>query len=265
MVHRSTPPLMGRMSVVSVVATTIRSPREIPKQSSTAFSLRRVAVAACAALSLSACGSTGGPTASATVEVIYQDIGAPGYIDQTVTLGHSGTGVVVPTIEYTPLDTSGTPVEGVEVTTAFGSDRGLLVVTEQGGFDVLAFSGSRVREVVGVESVVIAVDEPDNSTTLPPADPAPLLGDQAVSKFEVFDAIEIINDGESQIAVRVVCLLYDRPAPGEAQQAEEIAVVAERIEVAPASTVVASPSQAFASQISGRNYGCDSLKAHLTP
>lgn len=226
---------------------------------------RQVIFVACATLAASACAGAADGAAPALVEVTYDDIGAPGYIDQAVTLSHSGSGIAVPRIEYTPLDASGAPVDGVEVSTAFGSDRGLLAITPRGGFDVLAFNGTRAADVVGVDSNVVDIDELGESSALAPSDPVPLLGSQLVSKFDVFDSVEISNEGEGQIAVRVVCLLYNAPAPGEAQQAEEISVVAERIEVSGESSVVASASPSFTAEIASRGFGCDSLKAHLTP
>jgi len=200
-----------------------------------------------------------------SIEVSYEDIGPSGYIDQTVTLDYSGKGWTAPTIEYTPLDSSGEKVEGVDVTTAFGSDRGLLAFGAPGGFDILAFHGNRVAEVVGVNSVVVDSTELDGPSAVWPEEPTPLLANEVVTKFDLFDAVKVENSGDTQIAVRVVCLLYNVPAPGEAQQAEEIAVVVDRVEVAAASSAVAAVPEWFVAQATDRGFGCDSLKSHLTP
>lgn len=64
---------------------------------------------------------------------------------------------------------------------------------------------------------------------------------------------------------RVVCLVYDSPPPGESQQAEEITVLVDRVEIAARTSVVADVPESFALGTADRGYGCASLKAHLTP
>ena len=217
------------------------------------------------ALLLGACASSSNPTSAAAVRVTYEDVAPAGYIDQTVTLEYSGSGLVTPIVEYVALDAAGDPVEGVTVTAAFGSDQGELAISSPGGFDVLAFHGDRVAEVVDVDATVVSAEALAGEAAAGPADPIPLFDGDAVTKFDLFDAVEIENATDRAVAARVVCVVYDFPAPGEAQQAEEITVLVDRVEIPGDSTAIANVDDGFLFAAAERGFGCDSLKAHLTP
>ncbi len=214
---------------------------------------------------LAACTSSSNPTPEAAVRVTYEDIAPSGYIDQTVTLEYSGSGLVTPIVEYVALDAAGDPVEGVTVTAAFGSDQGELAISSPGGFDVLAFHGDRVTEVVDIDATVVSAKVLGGGAAAGPADPIPLFDGDAVTKFDLFDAVEIENATDRAVAARVVCLVYDFPTPGEAQQAEEITVLVDRVEIPGDSTAIANVDDGFLLAAAERGFGCDSLKAHLTP
>ena len=81
---------------------------------------------------MAACeGRTTLPTGP-SVTAIYEDIGSPGYISQTVQFAYAGFGLIVFTAEYLPLDSAGDPIEGITVTTAFGSDKGTVAISSPG-------------------------------------------------------------------------------------------------------------------------------------
>lgn len=218
-----------------------------------------------AAVAISACAAVNGGGNEMSIAVSYEDIAPAGYIDQTATLSYSGQGVVVPTIRYTPVDAAGSPIEGVEVQTAFGSDRGLLALAAPGGFDILSFHGARAPEVVAVESAIVDTHQLSEATASPLGEPTPFRENEIVTKFDVFDSVEVENLGAGSAFVRVVCLVYNSPAVGEAQQADEVAQVVARFEVSGSSRATAAVDESFVADLADRGYGCDSLKAHLTP
>ena len=123
-------------------------------------SLRRggaVAVAAVAVIVLaSGCGLPGVGSGRAGAEVSasalsfrFERTTGDGLMDQELSITNSSGQPVVPTLRFTPLDELGEPVAGVTVTSAYGSDRGQLVVGAKGFIDVLAFHGTDALQVRG--------------------------------------------------------------------------------------------------------------------
>jgi hypothetical protein len=197
--------------------------------------------------------------------ISYQDIADPGLIDQTVTLKNRSDEAIVPVIKYKALDADGDPVPGIKVETAYGSDRGLLVVATPGGTDVLVFSGDRVDDVVGVEAVVQkTLDAPDMNSSVQ-IEPELFSHGSPVTKLEAFDEMKLTNTSRADVALRVVCLVYDRPSPGNAQQADEVTVVLDRVELAAGETVSTGVTESFAQRTAVLGFGCDTIKAQLTP
>lgn len=138
----------------------------------------------------------------------------------------TATGSVVPTLAITPVDSSGRPVAGVSVSTAYGSDRGTLVVGpgRDGAYDVLAFSGPDRARVAGVAVSVTRV--------LPATAPAGAdyvtaraadQGGGSISKFDRFRQVVLQNPNGAAVSVRTVYIVYDQPRDGTSQQA--VAVV----------------------------------------
>ncbi len=195
----------------------------------------------------------------------YVDVAELGFIDQTVFLEHGAGNDVIPTMEYTPLDESGDEVPGVDVSTIYGSDRGQLVVTPDGEIDILVFSGERVTDVVDVRSAAVESEVLETRGSPLEEQPLAIADGVEVTKSDVFDAVELSNNSSVDRALRVVCILWNRPAPGEAQQAAQVDVVVERVMVPAGATVVADASAAFIERTDALGFGCESLKAHLTP
>ena len=199
------------------------------------------------------------------MKVSYQDRAQDGGIDQSVTLKYTGTGQVAPKVKYTPLDSSGNRVDHVDVTTAYGSDEGRLAVASPGSIDVLAFHGEFASRVVNVEASVVSVELLSGRDTATVDQPVPLIDSEPTEKFERFDQVRVSNENDQDITVRVVCLLYDEPPPGEPQQATDVIVIADASEIAAGSSITIDVSSEFLADAAKRGASCHSLKAHLTP
>lgn len=221
-------------------------------------------VALCVAMSCSSSNDSDAPTTS-DISTTYVDIAQSGFIDQTVTFENRANVAVIPRTRYRALDGDGNAVGGIEVTTAFGSDRSLLVVPPTGYFDVLTFTGVRVDEVADVEIEVVDVVPVAGYNLGEGIEPEALDGDGAsVSKFDAFSQIGLANPSDADIRYRVVCLIYDVPKPGNAQQAIDVSVAIESVLVPAGERVIAPVTESFAERTANLGYGCDSLKAHPT-
>ncbi|MEV5570327.1 hypothetical protein AB0L06_09760 [Spirillospora sp. NPDC052269] len=88
---------------------------------------------------------------SGFLEFRYQARSGGGYVDQVLNIGNRNGNPVAPALAFTAQDENGDDLPSVRVRTAFGSDRGRLVVPPKSlGFDILAFSGpeaDRARKV----------------------------------------------------------------------------------------------------------------------
>lgn len=200
------------------------------------------------------------------VSAEYVDIGATGFIDQTVTFDNRAGVALVPQVSYRALDARGNAVPGIEVTAVFGSDRSLLVIPPTGYFDVLTFAGDRVREVVDVEVEITGIATVDGYELGKVIEPEPLGPDgSSRTKIDPFSQVALTNTSDRDVYFRVVCLVYDSPETGNAQQAVEVSVVVEPTRVAAGQRVVLPVSTAFAERTAELGFGCDSLKLHPTP
>ncbi|MEQ1702018.1 MAG: hypothetical protein ABMA25_18060 [Ilumatobacteraceae bacterium] len=162
---------------------------------------------------------TGSSTAESSLTFRYVGLGDDGYIDQVVWITNPGRTAAVPRVEYTALDADGDVLPDVTVTTAFGSDRELLVVPSGETFDVLQFDGPGADSVEGVRSEVSASTSSD---FVEPEAVIPVIALDAtgteISKFEPMTAVGLENPYTTVVHVRVVCIVYgphpdDRPEP----------------------------------------------------
>lgn len=213
---------------------------------------------------MAAC-STPAPSAG-DISTVYVDVGASGFIDQTVTFRNRANVAVIPEVRYQALDAQGKAVPGIEVTTAFGSDRSLLVVPPSGYFDVLRFSGDRVNEVVNVDVEITSVAPLSGYDLDQLVEPEALAADgTALKKFDPFSQVALTNTSKGDVYLRVVCLLYEATEPGNAQQAVDVSVAVEATRVPAGERIVVPVTDAFAKRTADLGYGCDSLKLHPTP
>lgn len=115
------------------------------------------------AVVLSACTSPeseANPGRSAQDEIdlrfAYSRIAESGSIDQTVTITNPSKDLAaIPTLSFRALDQNAEPLQGVSVTTAFGSDKGLVVApANYEVFDILRFQGAGSERVADVKVTV---------------------------------------------------------------------------------------------------------------
>ncbi|GAA3011331.1 hypothetical protein GCM10020229_23560 [Kitasatospora albolonga] len=159
------------------------------------------------------------PASAPPLTFRYQARGEHEFIDQTLIIGNDGRTSVAPTLAITAVDATGKDLPDVRVTTAYGSDRGGLVVQPGGGYDVLAFGGPGAEQVAEVKVTVkesAPADLPADATAVE-AKPADASG-RPMTKFDPFEQVLLKNPNTTPVSVRVVYLVYDKPKPGTPQQ-----------------------------------------------
>ncbi|GAA0939397.1 hypothetical protein GCM10009554_29100 [Kribbella koreensis] len=220
-----------------------------------------LALFAVAAGAVQCVGADQGPTQPDQLAFSYRRIGGEGYMDQVLTIVNGGPTAAVPTLEITPLDPSGTPVLGITVGTAYGSDRGkVLVPTAGDATDVLIFHGADVARISDVRVSVRDMVTPDYPRAPVFDDPQPRDDSGTpTTKSGPFSAFTVINPNRGQISLGVVCIIWNQPFDGQPQEVLEattlgVATVAGR-------DTATIPVPASAQQ--ARTRGCGSLKAYL--
>jgi hypothetical protein len=144
---------------------------------------------------------------------------APGSIDQVLEIRNTDESALAPTLSFVAVDSAGEPLDGVTVSTAFGSDRGQLALLSGSNFDVLAFHGTGSEQVADVRVSVGDVQRVDMPPAPFPVEAQALDSDgQPVASTHRFASVELTNPNPDPITVRVVYLVYDVPAPGHSQQ-----------------------------------------------
>jgi hypothetical protein len=145
-------------------------------------------------------------------------------MDQALSITNASDQPVVPTLRFTPVDGAGQQVLGVTVTTAYGSDRGQVVVGTKGGLDILAFHGTDASRVVDVKVDVTSVIAAKRvvvtrGLTLTYKDAS----GETVDKFGDFDKVLLTNPNDIDATVRMVYIVWDQPTdPHDAQQAVSV-------------------------------------------
>jgi hypothetical protein len=158
------------------------------------------AAAVMAALALGACGGESGasdeePRSGDPSALAFDfQLDAPlGQISQTLTIENSGETGLAPVLELTPLDASGEPIPGVTAHTAYGSDRGEVVVPPYTAvLDVVRFDGRRKRDV---EDVAVRVAKADGVAAEAAGEPEIQRLDhgQEVHYESFFDSVRVTN------------------------------------------------------------------------
>ncbi|MBB4763043.1 hypothetical protein [Actinoplanes digitatis] len=155
-----------------------------------------------------------------------------GMMDQLLLIDNDDATAVTPTLSFTALDGSGEPLPGVTVTTAYGSDRGGLVVPPGGGYDVLIFGGQPAGEVADVR---VTVDDAPTVRFPSHSDEVDVtaLDDQGLSTTGDgrIAAVELTNTNGVPVTVRLVYLVWSDSEPGQPQQAETVTPIGDLIEI----------------------------------
>jgi hypothetical protein len=150
-----------------------------------------------------------------------------GQISQTLTIENSGGTGLAPVLELTPLDASGEPIPGVTARTAYGSDRGEVVVPPYTAvLDVVRFDGRRKRDVedVAVRGRRETAEEPEIQR---------LDHGREVPYESFFDSVRVSNVDQVAIEIRVVLIEYEDPPPGESQQFIRATVLSSLLKLPP--------------------------------
>jgi len=189
-------------------------------------------------LVLSGCGTTKDTRLERSLSFSYQAIGEPGYMDQNLQIVNRGSSAVVPVLAYQATDKDGRALTDIHVSTAYGSDRGELVVPEGGWFEILSFQGNAVSEIIDVRVTVVSVE----------AVKYPIVEDELKTQFldsegeptygGPFDSVRLTNDGPLNVTVRVVFLVLDEPPPGTPQKPIRIVPLAGPTKVSGRSDVI---------------------------
>lgn len=183
--------------------------------------------------------STADDVRPSDLQLDYRGRADAGMIDQTVSITNlSATSAAAPTLSFVALDASGEPLEGVSVTTLFGSDRGQVVVPAAADvFDILRFEGTGADRVEDVEATVEEVRTlGDMGSAYPEVEYLDGAGRPVESTFDAA-RVRVRNPGAKGYTVRVVGIEWTQPPPGRPQQALGATPLGEAVEVDADSTV----------------------------
>lgn len=225
--------------------------------------LRRSVVLTLLFAALVGCGTRN----TSTLSFSYRELGPDGYINQTLTITNHSFASFAPTLVVTPLDKTGHTLSDLHVTTAFGSDRGNLVIPPNGqSYDILTFHGPDAARVFQVKVHVKALTQVNS-----PAGPDHVNAQAAdasgnlVSKFDNFDKVALINSNTTPVAVRIAYIVYDQPPPNVPQQAVSVTPIGGLITVPAQSTIlVPVTAEAEAALQKYSNGPAVSLKAYFS-
>lgn len=186
--------------------------------------LQLLALAGALAMSstLAGCGSS---TTESDLSFSYVGSADSGFIDQTLTIVNRGRSSVAPTLEIVAVDADGQEIPDIVVETAFGSDRGALVVFGGSNYDVLQFDGPARERVANVMVSVTSLRAVDLAPDTEPPTVEALAAGTVVSPSDMFDAVQITNDADVSFQVRVLYLEWEESAPGVPQQAASVTQV----------------------------------------
>jgi hypothetical protein len=160
-------------------------------------------------------------TSASELRFQYTAIGADDEYDQVLTIDNDGLGAVAPKLKITPLDGGGRPIEGLKVTSAFGSTRGTMIIPAYyKDWDILKFEGEGAEDVRDVQVEVEKLEQVDY--------PDMPEGGVIVERFlnegkpskdfdDPFDSVELRNPNEEDETVKLALFAW-RKKQGDAPQ-----------------------------------------------
>jgi hypothetical protein len=153
------------------------------------------------------------PTEEDELSFKYAAYGGDENYDQVLEIGSDGFSGVLMDLDITPLDSTGDPIAGITVTSAFGSHRkGQVIPPFFTDYDLLKFEGERANEVRDVRVEIRDLDQVDypemtEAITFQRFDDGLPVDDE-----ETFDAIDLRNGNSDDLAVKVALMAWgDRP------------------------------------------------------
>jgi hypothetical protein len=159
----------------------------------------------------------------------------PGVMDQVLLIGNWDRTGVAPVLALTALDANADPMPDVTVHTAYGSDKGKVVVPPRATvIDVLRFEGPGARDVEDVDVEVTASEEIPR---------VPTGGELTVEHLDhrgrpvdlaaYIHGYRVTNDSDAEAKARVVLIEWENPPAGEPQQALRVTPVSPLLTLAP--------------------------------
>jgi hypothetical protein len=167
--------------------------------------------AAIVALAVAFAGCTF-PTEEDELSFKYTAYGGDNY-DQVLEIASDGFSGVAMDLDITPLDEGGRPIDGLTVTSAFGSDRkGQVIPPFFTDYDLLKFEGERASEVRDVRVEIRDLDQIDYPEMQEAVHYQRYDDGRPVEEDATFDAIELSNPNDDDLAVKVALMAWgDRP------------------------------------------------------
>ena len=179
--------------------------------------LARVALVFVLAVAFAGCTF---PTEEDELSFKYTAYGGDNY-DQVLEISSDGFSGVAMDLLITPLDEDGSAISGLTVTSAFGSYRkGQVIPPFFTDYDVLKFEGERAHEVRDVKVVIRDLDQIDYPELEKPVAYARFDDGLRVGEEETFDAIELTNPNDDDLAVKVALMSWGERPDEDPQQFE---------------------------------------------
>lgn len=207
------------------------------------------------------------PPPEKTLSFAYQALGGDDRLDQTLTITNQGADPVTFEADLTALDEAGEPLDGVTVSTVYGSDRGRLVVVPGRDLDIVRFEGRGVADVADVQVEVREATAVPFPAVTAPVDAAPV--DRRGREVDVtsdLTAVELRNPNDAAVEVRTVYLVFDEPVAGRPQQVVAVAEIAPRTPVPPGGEATVRPTgRALAVLRAYAGVNPSSVQAHFVP
>ena len=203
------------------------------------WTLRILAVALAASM-LSACGlvdtlsgkGNDGDALSDEITVEYSRIGGSGMIDQALTVHNGGDVPVAIEADIEPLDGAGDVLRSVAVRGVYGATDGEQILVPGDNLDFLIFTGAGASKVRDVRLKNIEVDEVDFPVVSTVVEAVPLDRSGADLDYPAgYARVSLRNPNSAPVRVRVVSIVWNRPGPGETQQALKVLPLSELVTV----------------------------------
>jgi hypothetical protein len=147
---------------------------------------------------------------SSTLSFDYTGDSGGDYIDQVVEIGNDGSQAVIPTLKFAALDSNGAVLPDVKVFTAFGSDRGNVVVPPSGAWEIVEFLGVGSDDVDDVQVTVVR----SQNIAYPYVDTEP--DTEALDKsgkeddyYADFRSVRVTNDNADPLQVRLAYVVWE--------------------------------------------------------
>lgn len=177
---------------------------------------------------LTACGNA---SPADRLSFAYVGSAPSGFIDQTLTITNKGRIPIAPTLKIVALDAGGHELPELTVHTAFGSDRGELVVIAGSNVEILQFEGPDRGRVADVRVTVVGAREVSLPADVVQPTVTALANGEPTVPSSSFDQVLISNSGAAKLPVRVVYVVWEPIIEGMSQQAASVSTVVDSAKV----------------------------------